>query len=866
MNIQKILLSIIVTLLGLFFILNITYFDTNKTSSDFSIWDKYIWIKEIIKSWSLLDFKENISDLKNDKFYTDNINYVDRVYFYWKNYKKTQNDRDVKFELAEWLYLFDLYDLSYNYSINDWWFLLKPKSPWKFFIDNRKSSDIKIFSFDSIIDIELQSAWKEKMTSLVIYPHMFFWFNSSRNKFLKNADILRIESISRIFYVNESFLNNEKLLNQKFFFKIYPSNDNLALDFFNKFFYLSYSENEFLKYDIWNITFYKSKNILWLPYIEKYFLFFLNKEKKVSYYKKNILSNLNLFFWKKLSNNELNSIKQEVISDLLKLKEINPENYLNFRDVISYYYKNLLKINSIDYIGNVLTLSDIIVSVDNSKTNYKLAISSFYLNKIYTLIDNKTYSQDYLQQNLLTFLNYFLAENEIKLKNWELLIEDNKEVILKLDYLSYFLKNILTYNLTFWDNKNFDNVLNIIEIYFSTNKNILSYYKNNWRYETLIVEYNLILNKFLTEIRNSFFEKDLNNRWLLILDTNTAINNNQVVKLNKIINSIFDFHTKNKAVLSVKNENYNTLYSQNKLDYQEYYSALNNYPEYLIKYDKVKTQLLNTSTIFESREKEPLSTKALTSYLSQFEGLDISQISYKIMGGDFYRISKTYVNSEEFSFDLYPYEWNRIDNILRNGKKLTLSYELDSLKLDLKTLYEDAEPENKHKYDFKRFFINTFFNKDENIATKFQWQEDRETTEDRTITFFKRDKLFWDRWDFQVLKWYLDIKYEDVNVVLGNNNEYKTTIKKWVLKTTLQEESLKGNNEVIAIIRADYVFSNTDHYFKNIYVKFLDSYLYNRWEEQYLYSGKEFRIFRNIDTLKFKEQMNIEITKIFTSN
>jgi hypothetical protein len=86
---------------------------------------------------------------------------------------------------------------------------------------------------------------------------------------------------------------------------------------------------------------------------------------------------------------------------------------------------------------------------------------------------------------------------------------------------------------------------------------------------------------------------------LLILDTNTAINNNQVVKLNKIINSIFDFHTKNKAVLSVKNENYNTLYSQNKLDYQEYYSALNNYPEYLIKYDKVKSDLLDAKTIFE---------------------------------------------------------------------------------------------------------------------------------------------------------------------------------------------------------------------------------------------------------------------------
>jgi hypothetical protein len=59
-----------------------------------------------------------------------------------------------------------------------------------------------------------------------------------------------------------------------------------------------------------------------------------------------------------------------------------------------------------------------------------------------------------------------------------LLIEDNKDVIIKLDFLAYFLKNILIYNINF-SKENFDNVLNIVEIYLSTNKNILTYYKNN---------------------------------------------------------------------------------------------------------------------------------------------------------------------------------------------------------------------------------------------------------------------------------------------------------------------------------------------------------------------------------------------------
>ena len=56
---------------------------------------------------------------------------------------------------------------------------------------------------------------------------------------------------------------------------------------------------------------------------------------------------------------------------------------------------------------------------------------------------------------------------------------------------------------------------------------------------------------------------------------------------------------KNIAFCMIKNENYNELYSQNKTIYSEYYSALNNYPEYLIKYDKVKSDLLDARTIFE---------------------------------------------------------------------------------------------------------------------------------------------------------------------------------------------------------------------------------------------------------------------------
>jgi len=65
------------------------------------------------------------------------------------------------------------------------------------------------------------------------------------------------------------------------------------------------------------------------------------------------------------------------------------------------------------------------------------------------------------------------------------------------------------------------------------------------------------------------------------------------------MNAILDFYNKNRGVLSEKNMNYNSLYSKNKVTYSEYYSALINHPEYLIKYDKVKSDLLSAQTVFE---------------------------------------------------------------------------------------------------------------------------------------------------------------------------------------------------------------------------------------------------------------------------
>jgi hypothetical protein len=137
-------------------------------------------------------------------------------------------------------------------------------------------------------------------------------------------------------------------------------------------------------------------------------------------------------------------------------------------------------------------------------------------------------------------------------------------------------------------------------------------------------------------------------------------------------------------------------------------------------------------------------------------------------------------------------------------------------------------------------------------------------SEDKTITFFKRDKLLWDKWEFNVLKWYLDIKYNDIIVTLNSENKYDIYIQKWVLKTNLNINWSLQN--VVAHIKADYVFSNEDHYFKNIVITFYDKNYYENGEEIPMFSWKEFRVIKRLDILKFKEEMNKEIQKIFSTN
>jgi hypothetical protein len=167
-----------------------------------------------------------------------------------------------------------------------------------------------------------------------------------------------------------------------------------------------------------------------------------------------------------------------------------------------------------------------------------------------------------------------------------------------LDSLSFFIKNVILFNTNFSNKDDMNNTLSLLKTYFYINNSLSLILEN--KYESLIVEYSTILDNILVSIRNSFFEKDLDKNNLLIINKENVLTRNDVKNIDNVVNLFFDFQNKNASHLSSKNIIYTKFYATNKLKYDEYHLALDNYNEYIISYNKTKSDLFTTKTIAEN--------------------------------------------------------------------------------------------------------------------------------------------------------------------------------------------------------------------------------------------------------------------------
>ena len=725
------------------------------------------WLYQIVENNDSYTLSNRIKS-NSWAVYMNKINTSDKVFFSYWEVKTNKSNNNIEINITPGVYYFQLKEINTKYTILWEWFQIINEWPWDIIVNNINPRKIFVFSIDTISELKLKHIkTNEEITSIYLYPHEYLIFNNIKSIFVKNSDLLKIDQTFILWYFDDKIENSER------FIKLITNRSDKWIDFIN-------TTLAFLKKDIEQKETYINEYINssfwvlpWEKIINKYFDIFINPNKKSIYYKNLILREIHDLL--KSDNINLKLIN-DINKNYISLNKIDQEWGKQIYDFIVFNYTNI--INTDSSINSKVNFSKLINKINNKTSSYLTSL--IYLQKVFYNFNSKDF-----YKNINEFTKKYFEELNISI-NWE---EKNKwsiNEIKDIDYLLYFLENIMitsnsTSTNTLWDIVSiFDNYVNISNYFYSYSSDEI---KRVW-----LFTYSKILNKFIKLIDTNYFiiDKDTN---LLRIKEWVNINKKDILLLEKNINTIFIFFNNNKIVLNTKRSNKDRfleskLYPDLEKKYKEYFYALKDYDEYLAIYDTSKKELLNTNSINEKENKILLSIDSAKEYLLQFNWVKINNATINIMDYAYcldpikeneniivetpycYKIDNIIIDRQNVSLILYPFEQNKISNIIIDWKIKTWSYKLDIIKTELDEKLKTIKL-NKEPYMFENYLVNTFWrklvwtnnsnnsNNNENIKIK---------QEDPVIRIFKRNKLLWESWDFANIYWSINIIYDNLNV------------------------------------------------------------------------------------------------------
>lgn len=867
-NISYFFIGFFLFLIFLFFSFNTSRQELNQNFLN-SISTYSTWFSEFGTWITKLDDNSSF-EFKNILFKDSLLNSV------YLNSAKSKNDLKSKivwnqqiFDIWEGIFLFDLNDPSLNYKINWNWFSANLLSIWKVFIDNRNSKNIEIFPLTSTLNISLLDSWnKFSLTNLYLYPHMNFVFDISRNSYLKKADLYRISSIDKVSYIKENIFTSDMKFNSEFENKFLNFADSVKKDFFILSMNFANLDKNTVRKNYNTIKNSSIYNFSWISYIQNYFGLLLNNEKKSIYYKNIILEQLKTLF---LSDDD--SLIASISDNMNLLNEISPEDYLEMSAIVKWFYKQLSYYDDAEDYNSELNFYKLISKL-SSKNEEKDLELFLYLNTFYSSYDSNmnkntfySYYNDYINNYLLK--NLWVEKD----KNWDFSfknrnLKQNLETIKLLDYFSFLLHNILvsSFNLEDLDR---NNILLVTNQYVLINNFIIKIMWDDKRTLSQIYYNNEISKKMLDNFKEIYFTWDRDENKLLVLKEwvlNLNFTINQFNLMNSIFVNIDKFYKKNYSYLDTNNSTSDRLidnsYKEINSTYDEYILAAKDYESYKLQYDETNKNVLSTKTVADSNSEVLLNQTNFENYIKQFNSIDYSQMIFKIVENH-YEIKKIFISWIQIDFDLYPRELNRITKIYLNWEKIDVSYKLDNIEENYEEQYKNAvDEEEKEKYDFKNFFINTFINKQIIEKEYYENENKSEVLEDKAIIIIKKDKLLWDKWEFSIISDIFPIKYENINVV-KTGNTYDIGIS-WVNMTFPIDDEWTSNQNIMLEFSSKYIFTDTEHKFINISVKFLDENVFTMtWDKNYLFDAKSFDLPYNLDIKYFAERIKPAIRKIY---
>ena len=745
-----------------------------------------------------------------------------------------------RINIWDWEFIINIKSIGTQYTIFNNSFDISSLEAGSVYINTKDERNYMLFSLDTLINVWFVDKG-EDITYVDLYPHMYVKFNPNRLRFLKNADLVRISSVFTLWSFTW-FMSTSNL--ESFFVNIWVTSS----DFFDNYMNISKIRLEQNKDSLKEILSIKSWEFPWIKFLKKYYYLFLNDTKKKAYYKNTIFNDLtNLMNSKKKKA----QIVQDII-DGLSLLENTPDDYNDIRDVIDYYYSLVSLDSDFAQLYAKINMHALMLSINGKE----LSDSQQSLLLMNTIYQDYNISGVYSYEKLSSFSWDYMSISWLKSDNMSL---EQKQ---RFDYFSFFLSELFISRYVstdenlkdFWSNDNFKSLLRVMGDYVAVSQNIYDSDDEKRSITGMYVHLD-VLKKLQDFMRTALFK---NVRWengVLIKSRKFEIDSIETNLLSENINTLLAFYNSNKKFLSIESQNdsalinsYNLLQSQ----FKEYFLALSDYENYLYNYDETKKSLFWIETLWQGSDNIVFSEWKALEYLRQFSQASLSDINITLRE-DFYEVENFIVDWTNFSFSLYPYEANRIDDIIKNNEPIAVSYKLDSVEFDWNERSQSArDEEEENTYDFSRFFLNTFADPVvDNAQELFELDRNVNVNNDKFIVVFKRDKLLGATWEFSSIQSFLDIEFSDIDVV-QNQNLYDIFINDASLEMSHQ------NGWISANFNSDYVLAADKHYFKNIR---LSPYISNLWIQKPEIGDNFIQIVGNINLVDLKSEM-----LLFTSN
>ncbi|MFK7779918.1 MAG: hypothetical protein QM490_02120 [Candidatus Gracilibacteria bacterium] len=757
----------------------------------------------------------------------DKINTSDKIIFSSGSIETKTTSGSTIISITQGIYFFDLKEINTHYIIKGQGFEINNKGPGTFVINNLDPKKNIIFSINSVLDLDLKHYnTNSTLTSLDLYPHTYLTFNPIKNIFVKNSDLLRISQIFDIGYFSEKILE-DNIVNENFL-KIISLRIEKNSKIINESLFLikqelSEKENIIKKFIKSNFGLIPGEQ-----FINKYFSIFKNPNKKSIYYKNIIIRNLHEL----LTNDNLNSeIVNLIATNINSIKEVDKEGYNEIIDIINFYYESVIKSNQKN--NTKINFSKLINKINNKNT--KLSLTSLIsLEKIffeYDFLKNINFYKD-----ISLFRNKYFEDLNVEIDGTSA-EKGSVYDIEKVDYLLFFIENILLNDFS----SSYDNTNDLITIFSDYVDIANAFYSNSDEtiIRTGIFKYSKILNNFINILEDKYFLEERNKSMLLEINEKEKLSTTDILMLEENINKIIKFYNDFTNTLNPNTNNKDKfvikLYSTLEEKYREYFSALKNYEEYTVKYDKIKKELLETHTINEGGNTLVLSYSHASEYLQKFNRVELRYASITVMDYNYclspslvnsklplevpycYKIDKLFIDSNNVSFLLFPFDKNKIDEIVVENKAEAGSYKLDEIKALLDEKMK-TETKDKDKYDFYNFLANTFGHQVINNNYTNQAVTQTSTTileEDSVVKIFKRNKLLGELGDFAILEGFIDINYNDL-IVEKNGDAYSINVKLGIFNVNLSR-----NQSFYGEFSSMYNFS-PDHSFINPKIKIID--------------------------------------------